>query len=131
VAEPAVSYVEPLEHRGVELATGAVAGLAVGVTAAGGEGGGELQDLLPFAQVGVEVDEAILGRGEVGADTGLLDLQGGDVDRAAVVGVEQLAPFGLGLGDPAGEQLPLGGIGVLALDHLGVQLFFQALGPRG
>ena len=109
--EPAVLHVEPFEHSSVEMATGAVAGLAMGVTAAGGEGGGELQDLLPFAQVGVEVSEAILGRGEVGADAGLLGFEGGNVDGAAVVGVGELAPCGLGLGDPAGEQFPLDGVG--------------------
>jgi len=69
-----------------------------------------------------------LGRREVGADAGLLDLQGGYVDGAAVVGVEQLAPFGLGLGDPAGEQFALGDIRTLACVHLGVELFAQALG---
>ncbi|MDA8292973.1 MAG: hypothetical protein M0040_01200 [Actinomycetota bacterium] len=123
MADLPVFHVEPFEHRGVELLAGAVAGLAVGVAAAGGEGGGQLQDLLPLGEVGVEVGETILGRGEVGADAGLLDLQGGDVDGAAVVGVEELAPFGFGLGDPAGEQLALGGVGTLAFDHLGVHFF--------
>jgi len=42
---------------GSELAAGAVGSLAVGVAAAGGEGGGELQDLLPLGEVGVEVGE--------------------------------------------------------------------------
>ena len=105
---------EPGEHGGAELLAGAVGGLAVGclavgVAATGGESDGQLQDLLPLGEVGVEIGETILGGGEVGADAGLLDLQGGDVDGAAVVGVEQRAPFGLGLGDPAGEQLALGG----------------------
>jgi len=103
VADTPVFHVEPFEHRGVELLAGTVGGLAVGVAAAGGEGGGELQDLVPLGEVGVEVGETIFGRSEVGADVGLLELRSGDVDGAAVVGVEQLAPFGLGLGDPAGE----------------------------
>ncbi len=88
MADPPVLHIEPFEHRGVELAAGAVGGLAVGVAATAGESGGELQDLLPLGEVGVEVGETILGRREVGADAGLFHLQGGDVDGAAVVGVE-------------------------------------------
>ena len=75
VAEPAVFHVEALEHRRVELLAGAVGGLPVGVAAAGGEGGGQLQDLLPLAEVGIEVAEAVLGGLYVGADAGLLGLQ--------------------------------------------------------
>ena len=100
VAEPAVFHVEALEHRGVELLAGAVAGLAVGVAAAGREGGGQFQDLLPLAEVGVEVAEAVLGRLDVGSDAGLLGLQGPNVERTGVVGVEELAPLAFGLGEP-------------------------------
>ena len=102
MADPPVFHVEAGEHGGVEQPPGAVAGLAVGVAAAGGEGGGELQDLLPLGEVGIEVGQAVLGRGEVRGDAGLFGFEGGDVDGAAVVGVEELAPCGLGLGDPAG-----------------------------
>ena len=56
MADPPVFRVEPFEHRGVELLAGAVARLAVGVAAAGGKGGGQLKDLLPLAQVGLESD---------------------------------------------------------------------------
>ena len=75
MAEPAVFHVEALEHCRVELLAGAVGGLGVGVGAAGGEGGCQLQDLLPFTEVGVEVAEAVLGGLDVGADAGLLGLQ--------------------------------------------------------
>ena len=68
VAKPAVFHVEALEHRRVELLAGAVGGLAVGVPAARGEGGGQLQDLLPLAEVGVEVAGPVLGGVDVGAD---------------------------------------------------------------
>ena len=131
VADPTVLHIEPGEHGGVELAAGALAGHSVGVAAAGGDGGGKLQDLLPLGEVGVEVAQAVLCGSEVGADAGLFGFEGGDVDGAAVVGVEQLAPCGLGLGDPSGEQLPLGDVGPLALDHLGGELLAQALGPGG
>ena len=104
MAEPAVLHVHPFEDRRVELLGRAVGGLAVGVAAAGGEAGRQLEDLLPFAQVGVEVAEAVLGGGEVCSDAGLLGFEGGDVDGAGVVGIEQLAPLGLGLGELAGEQ---------------------------
>ena len=130
VAEPAVLHVEALEHRRVELLAGAVAGLAVGVGAAGGESSRQLQDLLPLAEVGVEVSEAVLGGSDVAADARLLGLQGRDVDRAGVVGVEELAPLRFGLGEPAGEQLALGGIGTLAFDDLGGHLLAQPFRPR-
>ncbi|MDA8279260.1 MAG: hypothetical protein M0Z63_02355 [Actinomycetota bacterium] len=123
MAEPAVLHIEALEHRGVELLAGAVGRLGVGVTATGGEDRRQLQDLLPFAEVGVEVTQAVLGSLDVGADARLLRLQGRDVDGADVVGVEELSPLGFGLGDPAGEQLALGGVGPLAFDDLGGQLF--------
>ena len=122
VAEPAVLHVEALEHRRVELLAGAVGRLGVGVGAAGGEGGRQLQDLLPLTEVGVEVTEAVLGGSDVGADASLLGLQGRDVDGAGVVGVEELSPLRFGLGEPAGEQLALGAVGALAFDDLGGHL---------
>ena len=75
MAEPAVFHVQALEHRRVELLAGAVRRFAVGVAAAGGEGGRQFQDLLPLAEVGIEVAEAVLGGLDVGADAGLLGLQ--------------------------------------------------------
>ncbi|MDA8296843.1 MAG: hypothetical protein M0004_09700 [Actinomycetota bacterium] len=129
MAEPAVLHVEALEHRGVELLAGAIAGLPVGVAAARGEGGGELQDLLPLAQVGVEVGQPVLGGVDVGADAGLLGLEGRHVDGARVIRVEKLAPLGFCLGEPAGEQLALRGVGALAFDDLGRHLLAQPVGP--
>jgi len=40
-------------------------------------------------------------------------------DGPAVVGVEELPPFVLGLGELAGEQLAVSGVGCLALFDLG------------
>ena len=61
MAEPTALHVEAHEHRRIELLAGAVSDLAVGVDAARGEGGGQLQDLLPLAEVAVEISEAVLG----------------------------------------------------------------------
>ncbi|MHB1504980.1 MAG: hypothetical protein ACYCTL_13195 [Acidimicrobiales bacterium] len=123
MAEPAAFHIEAFEHRGVEQLAGPVVGLAVGVAAPGGEAGRQLQDLLPLAKVGVQIGEAVLCGLDVGADGGLFGLEGGYVDGSGVVGVEELSPLRFGLGEPAGEQLALGGVGGLALDHLGGHLF--------
>jgi hypothetical protein len=71
---------------------------------------------LPFAEVGIEVGADPSPRGEVGADRGLFSPEGGDVDGAAFLNVQQLAPFGLGLGDPMGQQFSLDSFSALALD---------------
>ena len=52
---------------------------------------------------------------------GLLGFQRGDVDGARVVGVEELAPFGVGLGELAGQEHAPGGVAVLAGGDLGFQ----------
>ncbi len=95
----------------------------------GGEAHGGLEDLPPLGQVGVDGGESFLGTADVGGDAGLLGLQGGDVDGARAVGVEELAPLRLGLGELADEELALGGVAVLASGDLGFQLFAQPLQP--
>jgi hypothetical protein len=130
VADPAVIHVGPFEHGDVQLPADGIAGLVVGLATASGEGGGELQALRPPSGDDGEIDETIFGRREVGADAGLLDFRGETVDGAAVVGVEQLTPFGLGSDDPAGRQLTAGRIGAWASDHLGLESLAQAFARR-
>ncbi|MDA8358358.1 MAG: hypothetical protein M0Z95_19180 [Actinomycetota bacterium] len=129
MAKPALLHVEAFEHRGVELLAGAVVGLAVGVPTARGERGRQLQDLLPLAEVGVEVAQPVLGDLDVGTDAGLLGLEGRHVDGARVVRVEELAPLGFCLGEPSGEQLTLRGVGALAFDDLGFHVRAEPVGP--
>jgi len=71
----------------------------------GVERGGQPHDLLLFGEVGVEVGQSLVGRFDGRADPGLLEIHGGYVDGTAVVGVGQLGPFALGLGQRAGERL--------------------------
>ncbi|MGH9129354.1 MAG: hypothetical protein ACRDY2_10415 [Acidimicrobiales bacterium] len=129
MAEPAALHVQALEHRCVEQLAGPVVGLAVGIAAAGGQRGGQFKDFLLLGEVGVEVGQTVLGDVDGRADPGLLGLERRHVDGPAVVGVEQLAPFALGLGQPVGEQLTLGGIGCLALFDLPRHLLAEPLGP--
>ena len=129
MAELAAFHVKAFKHCGVEELAGAVVGLAVGVAAAGGERGGQLQDLLLLADVGVEVDQPVLGGIDRRANPGLLGLERRHVDGAAVVGIEQPASFPFSLGQLAGEQLALGAVGLLALGDLGGHLLSQSLGP--
>ena len=49
--QPTAFHVDALEHRGVELLAGVVAGLGVGIAATGGERRCQFEDLLPFAEV--------------------------------------------------------------------------------
>ena len=129
IAELAAFHVEAFEDCGVEQFAGAIVGLAVGVAAAGGQRRGQFKDLLPLGDVGIEVGQAVLDGVDGRADPGLLGLEGGDVVGAAVVGVEQLAPFTPCLGQPVGEQVALGRVGCLALFDLGGHLPSQSLGP--
>ncbi|MDA8061976.1 MAG: hypothetical protein M0T80_05990 [Actinomycetota bacterium] len=72
--------------------------------------------------MGVDGGEAFFGRADVGGDTSLLGFEGGDVDGGGVVRVEELAPFGLGLGELAGEELALCGVAMPAGGDLGFEL---------
>ena len=100
VAEPAVFHVQPLEHRGVEQLAGAVAGLAVGIAAAGRERGRQFQDLLLLAEVGVEVGQAVLGRGEIGTDAGFAEFERGLLIDRITKDFERKAARGEWLGGP-------------------------------
>jgi len=100
--DPAVSDGELGEDGLVEPTPGLAVRSPVGLGAVGGEAHGRAENLLPFAEVGVDGGEASLGGPDVGADAGLLGLQHGDVDGTPVVGVEQLASLALGLGQLAG-----------------------------
>lgn len=117
----AVAHVDTGEHGLVEPAAGRRRRPGVGLGAVGGEAHGGLQDLLPLGQVGVGGGEAFLGRAHVGGNAGLLSLESGDVDGVGVVGVKELASFGVGLGELAGQKLALGGVAVLAGGDLGFE----------
>jgi hypothetical protein len=48
-------------------------------------------------------------------------LRVGDVDGVGVVGVEEIAPFGVGLGELARQEFALGSVAVLAGGDLGFE----------
>ncbi len=89
-----------------------------------------MHDLLSVLQAAVEGGLARLDGAQLGADALPLASEHGDVDGGGVVRVEELAAFGVGLGELAGEELALGGVAVLAGGDLGFQLLAQALAPR-
>ncbi|HVC24904.1 MAG TPA: hypothetical protein VND23_04025 [Acidimicrobiales bacterium] len=115
----AVAHLDAGEDGLVEPAPGWREGSGVRLGAVGGEAHGGFEDLLPLGQVGVDRGEPFLRTTDVRGDAGLLGLQGRDVDGARIVGVEELAPFGVGLGELAGQELALGGVAILAGGDLG------------
>ncbi|MDA8276091.1 MAG: hypothetical protein M0029_12040 [Actinomycetota bacterium] len=129
VGDLAVAHLDAREDGLVEPAPGRRGGPGIGLGAVGGEAHGGFEDLLPLGEVGVDRGEAFLGTADIGGDAGLLSFQSGDVDGVGVVGVEELAPFGVGLGELAGEELALRRVAVLAGGDLGFQLLAQALPP--
>ncbi|MGA7910562.1 MAG: hypothetical protein WB682_00885 [Candidatus Dormiibacterota bacterium] len=118
LADLSVSHREPLEHsRVVELARAAV-GRPVRLSAIGGELEGDAEHLLPFGQCRLDALEPLLDFSDVACNPLLLAAQQSDVDRASVVGLEQLPPFRLDLGQLASEELAFRSVAILAGDDL-------------
>src|SRR6266567_4912256 len=122
-----VSDGEPLKYsRVVELARVAV-GRPIRLSAIGGELEGDAEHLLPLGQCRLDILEPLLDFPNVACNPLLLAAQQSDVDRSRVVGLEQLAPFRLNLGQLASEELALAGVAVLAGDDLGLHRCAQTL----
>jgi hypothetical protein len=105
----------------VEQPAGLVAGSPVGLPAVGGEPHRGLQDLAPLLHGGVDRGQPLLGGAQFIADAVLLGAEHGRVDRAGVVGVQQLAALAFQLAHPPGHQLPFADGAVLSAGELGVE----------
>src|SRR5262249_59323216 len=99
-----VSNLDATDEGVVELPPAPVRGSAVGLGTAGGQVHGGFQSPPLLGQPLVQSRQSALGRADVGGDARLFGLEDGDVDRAGVVRVQQLAALAVGL-----RQLTLDG----------------------
>ena len=119
---------ERLEHGAVVEGAGALVGDAVGAAAALREPHGDVEDLQPLRQRGVDVAESALHIGDLVAQPLLLLAQHHHVDRACIVGVEQLAALRIQFRHPLGLEVALGDVALLAGHQLRLQPGAETLG---